>query len=289
MALLHLLREAGLQSLVVCHLNHRLRGRAAHQDEAFVRKHCTQLGLTCHTQRVDVTQQAKSSGTSIETAARLARHQFFADCAKLERCSQVMLAHHADDQVETMLWNLLRGSHGWKGMHAIQTLRAGAKTLTLHRPLLSLRRNDLRDFLASREIPWREDATNAEPIATRNRLRLEVLPLLADVAQRDVVPSILRQIDGQDEQNEVLAWALSQSHAYDPQGRLHRDALRALPAAMQLLVLRDYLEKHQVAGINRELLLACRALIDHDAASRVNLPGARFFVRRGGRLFLQEP
>ena len=95
MALLYLLVESGAKSLVVCHLNHGLRGRAADQDEAFVKKHCALLGLKCLTQSADIRAEAEASGESIETAARHRRHRFFAECAQQERCPRVVLAHHA--------------------------------------------------------------------------------------------------------------------------------------------------------------------------------------------------
>jgi tRNA(Ile)-lysidine synthetase-like protein len=142
-ALLHLLVEAGFQKLVVCHLDHRLRGRASTEDAKFVRRLAEKLGLQCEIGRVDVRLRMKERCESLETAARHARHGFFAECAAKHRCRQVLLAHHSDDQAETVLWNLLRGSHGLKGMREEQTISVGGTKLRLSRPLLGLRRAEL--------------------------------------------------------------------------------------------------------------------------------------------------
>src|ERR1035437_5044698 len=145
-ALLHLLVEGGSRNLVVCHLHHGLRGRDATADQHFTARLAKQLGLPFETGRVDVRKLAKASGESLETAARPARHEFFARCAKFHRCPRVILAHHADDQAETILWNLLRGSHGLKGMSANQHIMAGGRQLVLFRPLLANRPAAPRDW-----------------------------------------------------------------------------------------------------------------------------------------------
>jgi tRNA(Ile)-lysidine synthase len=113
----------------------------------------------------------KECGESMETAARHARHEFFAECAKQHRCNKVLLAHHADDQAETVLWNLLRGSYGLKGMRDEQEITVAGRKLRLIRPLLGLRHAALVAWLEERDLSWREDASNQQPVALRNRLR----------------------------------------------------------------------------------------------------------------------
>src|SRR6478609_3462356 len=139
-ALLHLLAAEGFRKAVVCHLDHGLRGRASAEDAKFVKRLAEKLGLHCEVGRADVRGRMLARGESLETAARNARHDFFAACARNHRCPRVLLAHHADDQAETVLWNLLRGSHGLKGMRDTQLLvtEAGVK-LELIRPLLGIR------------------------------------------------------------------------------------------------------------------------------------------------------
>jgi len=283
-ALLHLLLEAGIRQLVVCHVDHQLRGRASRGDARFVASLCKRHGLICESARLPVSAIAAQRETSMETTARDLRYEFFSSVARIHRCPRLLLAHHADDQVETLLWNLLRGSHGSKGMRTEQTMNLGGRSLQVIRPLLSARREELRHWLRERGASWREDATNAQPIATRNRIRNEVLPLLCDVARRDVTPTLLRQIEAQQDQEAFETWALQQIQALDPQGRLHVRVLQSLPAALQNLVLRDYLLREQVSGISRDLLDRCRALLTDPASHSVNLPGGRTLRRKAGRI-----
>src|SRR5690606_34846884 len=117
-ALLHLLHRHGFRDIVVCHLDHGLRGRASSGDARFVAALARRLGYPLETARADVGMLAAMSGSSAETAARHARHAFFAECSRKHRCPRLLLAHHFDDQAETILWNLLRGSRGLTGMEA---------------------------------------------------------------------------------------------------------------------------------------------------------------------------
>jgi len=286
-ALLHLLVEHGFQNLVVCHLDHRLRGKASTDDARFVQKTAKRLGLPFELGRTDVEALSRANGCSLETTGREARHAFFAACSKKHRCPRVLLAHHADDRAETALWNLLRGSHGVKSIRPEQTILANGRALELIRPLLDVRRNELRDYLTKRGIAWREDATNAKGIAIRNRLRLEALPLLEDIAGRDIVPALLRATDASLAQEAITAWALEQANVCDPQGRLHLPALRALPGAMQRAAIHRYLSAHEVVNLDRELLDRALALLNPNGPSVLNLPGGRYLRRRAGRCFVE--
>jgi tRNA(Ile)-lysidine synthase len=183
-ALLHLLLDNGFRNLVVCHLDHRLRGRASTADALFVKRLAEKLGLPCEIGRSEVRKLMAERGESMETAARNARHVFFAQCAVKHRCRRILLAHHADDQAETVLWNLLRGSYGLKGMREEQQITVERVRLRIARPLLGVRRAELVAWLEERGHPWREDASNREPVAVRNRLRNEVFPLLAELSGR---------------------------------------------------------------------------------------------------------
>src|SRR5207302_238159 len=109
-ALLHSLVERGYEQLIVCHLNHQLRGRSSDADARFVKKLADKYGVGFELGAVNVRVLAKKKKTSIETAARDARYSFFAKAAKRKRCHTIFLAHHADDLVETFLLNLIRGA-----------------------------------------------------------------------------------------------------------------------------------------------------------------------------------
>lgn len=288
-ALLHLLVEAGFRDLVVCHLDHSLRGGASTGDAEFVTALARKLGLPCESGRANVAREAETARESIETAARRARHGFFRKCAVKQHCRRLLLAHHADDQAETVVWNLLRGSHGLKGIPAFQKMRVGRLCLEISRPLLAVRGGDLREWLSARGLDWREDASNAVPDVIRNRLRLEVLPGLTGVSGRDSITMINRALAGAQDLEEIQRWAVERAGVIDPQGRLHVPALRALPDALQRAVLADYLKSAGVPGMDRALLVSVAGLLDPAAASAVNLPGGGSIRRRAGRLSIQWP
>src|SRR6266404_3314420 len=111
-ALLHWLIEVGYENLIVCHLDHRLRGRSSQADARFVEKLAAKYHVDCELGSANVPTEAKKKKMSIETAAREARYSFFAKVAKRRRCDTIFLAHHADDLVETFLINLFRCASG---------------------------------------------------------------------------------------------------------------------------------------------------------------------------------
>ena len=180
MALLHLLAtpELGLRDrLVVAHFNHQLRGEDSDADAAFVGESAGQLGLPFDTDSGDTQQLAAETG--IEAAARQLRNRFFARLAKRSG-AVVALAHHADDQIETFFLRLLRGA-GDRGLAGMQpsALSPVDSAVTLVRPLLGIRRDEIVEFATREEIEFREDATNADTRFLRNRIRHELLPQLA--------------------------------------------------------------------------------------------------------------
>ena len=287
-ALLHLLVETGFRNLVVCHLNHRLRGRDSAADAGFVQRLARKLGLPCESGREDVPRRMLADSESMETAARNARHEFFARCAEIHRCRTVVLAHHAEDQAETVLWNLFRGSHGLKGMQEMQTIRVSGINLRFVRPLLAVRRDDLREWLAERKLKWREDASNAAPVAVRNRLRHEVFPLLKEITSRDPIPLLCRGAVDDLERDRFDLQELQNANVKDPQGRLHLPALKRLPGHLKRFAFREYLVAHGVASISRDLLDRCIEMMNPANPASFQLPGGRRIRRREGRIWIEN-
>lgn len=286
-ALLHLLHEADFTKVVVCHVDHGLRGRESTADAKFVRDLAHRLGYDVMVEKTDLRAVMKKSGDSLETAGRAVRHAFFASCGKEQRCRTVLLAHHADDQAETVLWNLLRGSLGFRGMNQVTAMKMGGRDMTVVRPLLGVRKSELREWMQARKFTWREDASNAVNDVVRNRLRNEAIPLLNEIARRDVTVSLVRAAETDNEWRGLLEWGTSHVNAQDSQGRLHTGVLRDLPSVLRRALIAAYLNERGVVRWDRELLERCDALLDMGSAAVVNLPGGLRLRRRQGRIFLE--
>lgn len=286
-ALLHVLLEAGARNIVCCHLNHQLRGLFSNDDAAFVRELAEEHEIPFEIARVNVKRLAEERRLSIEAAARAARHEFFAACAARYKCNRVLLAHHADDDAETILFNLLRGSAGLQGMQYESTVQVGRKKLMMVRPLLSHRREEIDEFLSSRQISYRDDASNAEPFAVRNRIRHELLPLMEQIMNRDVVPALMRAADISHDDRECLGGMLEVLQLVDPQGRLYLPKLRALPEGLQRRSIHQFLTGRKVPDLSSSLLDEAVALLDPANPAKMNLPGNRHLRRRARRLFVE--
>jgi tRNA(Ile)-lysidine synthase len=167
--------------LSVVHLNHKLRGRASDADEKFVAQLAAKHGLDFHVERVDIAAQAKREKANLEDAARRARYDFFSRLIAENKVDRVATAHTADDQAETVLAHILRGT-GLAGLAGIHPA-----TESVIRPLLHVRRADLHTYLRSKKQTWREDATNRDTTRTRARIRKKLLPLLEKQFQPEVV------------------------------------------------------------------------------------------------------
>ncbi|MFM2199447.1 MAG: tRNA lysidine(34) synthetase TilS [Verrucomicrobiota bacterium] len=287
MALLHLLKEEDFRDVIVCHLDHGLRGRESTEDARFVKRWATKLGFPLETAKIDLRNEMEQSRESLETTGRIARHQFFAACAKTNRCKRLFLAHHLDDQAETVLWNLMRGSHGCRGMREQSTIKMGEVRMEVFRPLLGIRKSELQAWMEERKLKWREDASNRINDVVRNRVRNEALPLLTEIAKRDINPLLARAARADDSLREVMDWALAKAHVLDPQGRLHLGALRELPEALRLHAIAEFLRSNGAPGINGLLLESCTAMLDPTSPACVNLPGGRHLRRRAGRFFVE--
>jgi tRNA(Ile)-lysidine synthase len=183
---LHALHGAnpGEGRLIVAHFNHRLRGPASDADAAFVRSLAEQLGLESTIGHAS-TDLAATTGDGLEAAARQARYGFLAVAAGQFGARYIATAHTADDQVETILFNILRGT-GLSGLSGIPRTRQLTEATTIVRPLLDFKRSDILDYLAALNQSFRDDGTNQLRDFTRNRIRHELLPHL----ERDYNPRV---------------------------------------------------------------------------------------------------
>jgi len=203
-ALLHILRKVSEQigiRLVVLHFNHCLRGEDSEQDEHFVAAMAGHYSLPFFSGREDVAAVARAKRWNLEDAARRLRYGFFSSLIGEGRIDRVAVAHTADDQAETVLGRLLRGT-GPSGLAAIYPVKGHVV-----RPLLETRRAELREYLESLGQPWREDATNHDPARLRSRLRHRILPILEGEMQPAIV-SHLSRLASMSRQDEAFWGAL---------------------------------------------------------------------------------
>lgn len=281
MALLHLLVGAGWTNLVVCHLDHGLRGAASTRDASFVRKTADRLGLAFETARADTSAFASQHGLSLELAARELRHAFFEICARKNRCRRLFLAHHADDQVETILFNFLRGS-GAAGLAGMKSITMMGKTQVL-RPLLALSRDEISTYIRSNKIAFREDASNASFAHTRNRIRHVLLPAVEKAVGASFRPALLRAVAILAEENSLL-----ESLTPDPGENLLCAELRTLHLALQRRMVLRWLKAQGIAEAGFAEVERVLSLLDPATGpAKINLPGAHHARRRQGKIFLE--
>ena len=278
MCLLHMLagwcEERGGQ-VIAAHFNHQLRGGAADRDEAFVREACGQWGIPLAAGRGDVGEYARREGLSLEEAARNLRYVFLCRTAEERQCGRLYTAHHADDNAETVLLNLIRGT-GLTGLTGMDWQRDG-----LCRPLLDVAREELEAYAAQWEVPHIEDGTNADPeAAARNLLRLQVMPLLKKLNPRaaEHIGRTARRLRDVDRSLEGDAAART-AHVEVQQGRvtLSMDALAQAPAAVQprmLLRLFDLLGvgRKDIGAAHLEALMDLARRTDWGKEGRLSLP-----------------
>ncbi|WP_395746192.1 tRNA lysidine(34) synthetase TilS [Prosthecobacter sp.] len=291
-ALLHLLRDAGFSQLILCHLNHGLRGKESLDDAAFVRRLAKKLGVKCEIEAEDVAAVAEKKGLSTETAAREARHAFLLRMAEKYDVWVVLLAHHAEDQAETILANVCRGSGlaGLAGMHTVQRLDTG---LHLVRPLLHVRRGEIDAYLKAKRAKFREDSSNTSPKHRRNRLRHEALPLLNDIFVRDVVPQVLRlgALAEQDDdalQRQAVAFLTADGRVKEDRSLVIVPELLALHPAVSSRVFALWLrDVWELPGIEHDVIEAALGMLAPDGAAKINLPGDRHLRRKAKRLWVE--
>jgi tRNA(Ile)-lysidine synthase len=255
--LLELREKLGIV-LSVVHFNHNLRGKASEADEKFVAKLAAKHNLEFHWGSALVTEKAKKERANLEDAARRARYDYFRGLVETNKLDRIAVAHTADDQAETVLAHLMRGT-GLAGLGGIHPVAAG-----IIRPLLEIRRRELRKFLKVRKQSWREDLTNLDTKRTRARIRRKLLPLLEKQFQREIVNhvSTLAELAREDEaffDAAVAQWAA---------GAVRQSAGEARISVQELLQLRqrealsaETVEHAKSTGKKSATLAMCKRLV----------------------------
>ena len=176
----------------VAHCNFGLRGEESDGDEAFVREWCGKRDMECFARRFDTAEYASGKGISIEMAARELRYAWFAELCSGHGFEAVAVAHNLNDNAETAILNMLRGTgpRGMRGMSKSSRYSSGGTVTEIRRPLLDVSREEITDWMTVNKCGWREDRTNADCDYKRNRIRNRVFPLF-----REINPSFLRTLN----------------------------------------------------------------------------------------------
>ncbi len=276
--ILHVLSGALPLCLHVAHLDHSLRCASA-ADAHFVSELCRGWNLPLTSRRIDVRSEARRLGVGLEEGARLVRRAFLEEVASAHGCRWIALGHHRGDQAETVLHRFIRGA-------AVSGLAAMAPcTPPYLRPLLGFGRRQILRYLGEHGLRWREDASNDDPAFTRNRLRKEILPLLAEINPRieEHLFRLSRRVALEEdywrgEEDRALAQLRRRS---DSETTLDRAKLLQLHPSLRLRVIRRAVlevRKH-LEGIGAVHLESIeRLLLGPKPQAELHLPG--IFIRR---------
>jgi tRNA(Ile)-lysidine synthase len=245
-ALLRALEEAREELgivLSIAHFNHQLRGDESQGDQEFVAELAARFDVPFLCEAADTRRFAREKELSLEAAAREVRYNFFGRLIREKQLDRIATAHTVDDQAETVLLRIFRGT-GTSGLAGIlPKLKAGDGAVV--RPFLSTSRAAVRDYLDTLKQPWREDSSNSEIVFMRNRVRHELLPMLKESFNPDVIEALCNLAEVARVEDEFWTPATAEAfvHCVD-QGRIDSDRFRNLPLAVRRRVIR-------LAGIQR--------------------------------------
>lgn len=295
MVMLHVmaaLRNELRLSLIVVHINHGLRGVASDDDERYVIATADSLGLLCVSMNVDVMQHAHTNGMSTEEAARHLRYTAFEHMAIEHSAQIVCTAHTIDDQAETFILHLARGS-GLHGLSAMPPSRALKNGLVLMRPLLNVRRSELLESAHEHGWTWREDASNDDVTFLRNAVRKNVMPVLRDVFGANVASSIATSTALLRESREIVDSIVRDyvQRIITIDGRtvhMQVDELVALLPALQHEVIRVALRHALGVPPDRTMVARVEQLLQAETGSTASLRTSLYALRERDRIVIAD-
>ena len=191
--------------MIVCHVNHMIREEAI-QDEEYVLEFCKKYNIECFVKRIDVENIAKEQKIGTEEAGRIARYEFFKQILEKTGSNKIATAHTANDNAETVLMNIIRGS-GTLGLKGIE-----AKRDNLIRPLIECLRDEIEQYCTENNLNPRIDKTNFENIYTRNKVRNNLIPYIKENFNPNIIEGINRLSDLSKQENEYLEKMTSKAY-----------------------------------------------------------------------------
>jgi tRNA(Ile)-lysidine synthase len=292
--LLHSLREELALQIEVAHLQHGMRGDEADRDARFVAQTARELSLRFHLKAVNVVRLKAVAGEgNIEAIGRKERYDFFSTTAIARRLNKVATGHTRDDQVETLLMRLLRGSGktGLAGMPTSRLLPSAGASVSLIRPLMGIWRHDLIAYLRERGVAYQVDATNQDLRMLRNWVRLRALPFLRSRLGRRLDERLaeMAAILG-DEDRFLESLSVERLTSIREGDSLRREELLMEPMPMQRRLVRSWLKQSagHLRGITAfHVAAAIRFIESGPPQGRLSLPGSQDLVKSYGRIRLE--
>lgn len=255
-------------TVLAAHYNHGIRGVGAEEDELFCRDLCEEKGVQFFSESGDVPAYARENGLSIETAGRLMRYEFLERIAERKGCDAIAVAHHMDDNAESIMLHLIRGS-GLSGLTGMKPKRDN-----IIRPLLAVRKEEIQEYLELEGVLYRTDETNLIPEGSRNRVRLDIVPYLEEHINPAIVPTLcgMAELLAQDEAYLSGEARRALDEARTDEGIL-REKVAELPYPIKTRVIRLALaEAGAVVDIERVHVEAVAELLTARTGARLMLP-----------------
>lgn len=286
MVLLHVLlelRDAGKLQFGVAHLNHQLRGHESDGDELLVQKTCRQYKITCITENADVNSISSEKNISTEMAAREARYDFFKQCSEKYGYNCIVMAHHANDQAETILMRLIRGASltGLCGIRMVSHMNG----MKLIRPMLNITRSEIEKYAQANCIIWREDSSNQQVDYLRNKLRHNILPVLNELNPA-FVKNIYKTSTALQADDDFIDKKACKLYNSSVKNSLDFSEIEKAEPSLQNRVIRKWLSLHiPINQIDNQTINKIHKLYNSDKANcSLELPG-NLILRKSYNLF----
>ncbi len=290
-AMLHMLalyaKDSGAP-IYAAHLNHGIRGEEADRDQRFCKSFCDGLGIVFISKKVNIPSIAEESGESIESAARRVRYEFFADIMREHRIRLLATAHNADDNLETMLFNLARGT-GLRGICGIPQCRPCSEGMVI-RPVLAMEKSEILEYCLRNGLEFVTDSTNRDTDYTRNKIRSEILPVMKQINSGAVKNAYRTSQSLRDDSIciEILVKQFKDEALKD--GGIELQKLCCAPTAVTSRALMEiYSEQSKGGSLEAVHIRALRELaanaVPHSSAS---LPSGFEGIIEDGKLYIQK-
>lgn len=271
---LYSLKERYGIRLYAAHVNHMLRGEDSEGDESTCRAYCEELGIEFYSRRCDIEKVSLERGISTEMAGREVRYEFFEEVMKNQDARKIAIAHNMNDQAETILMRLMRGT-GIEGLVGIKPIRDEI----FIRPIIKIKRQEIEEYCKKNNLPVRIDKTNLKPIYSRNKVRLELIPYIEDNFNSDIISALSRMGDLIKQDEEYIqenAVKVFQKYCYIREEKviIYKDVFSYHPSIVSRVLRKAILEfKGNINNVQSIHIDNIVKVQQGDTGKKVELPG----------------